>query len=369
VTFLDPLLDRLAAFEPTNMPVLSLYLNTSPDQHGRDDYASFLRKELKATGKTIPLRSPERSSFERDTKRITTPEHEILKATTEALREHDGESDAEQVGHLLDQFRARQLAVVGAQATIEALTRGQVDTLIVGASAQLRTFPSSRTRHCWLMSVASAPCCGTDCESSSRARRVPAFQREPTTNGADTDMSKNNVNPNHYKVAGRARQGEDIAQARHRQKYAEALVRERTEKSVRSRKAAAPAGKASAGTGPTSSAKAAARKTGAALLQTPPGHKRGHNLVPGSTEASAKLPKTARATTRKTTAAAPPLSAKQAATRASVNLQRTDKRGKRSTAQKRASSRHEFDPMPATKAVPGAFGKEPSPPRPPVRKR
>jgi peptide chain release factor subunit 1 len=303
MTLLDPLLDRLAAFEPTTLPVLSLYLNTSADQHGRDDYASFLRKELKVAGTTLPLRSPERTSFERDTERITaylsdvllpssngvalfacagandffehvqldapierhqlyladrphvyplarlsgqfppyatliadtnaarlfvfgggatmrsdqvegikvsrssvggwsqaryqrhienyhlhhakelvdaleqvvredgveqivlagndviipvllnqlpthlsdriidilrlditTPEHEILKATTEAVRAHDGETDAQQVGHLLDQFRARQLAVVGAQATIAALTLGQVDTLIVSAS-------------------------------------------------------------------------------------------------------------------------------------------------------------------------------------------------------------------------------------------
>jgi hypothetical protein len=37
-------------------------------------------------------------------------------------------------------------------------------------------------------------------------------------------MSKSNVNPNHYKVAGRERQGEDIAQARHKQKHAEGLV-------------------------------------------------------------------------------------------------------------------------------------------------
>ncbi len=303
MTYLDPLLDRLAAFEPTTLPVLSLYLNSSPDQHGRDDYAAFLRKELKAAGKTLPLRSPERASFERDQQRITaylsevlrpssngvalfacagaddffepvqldapikrhqlyvadrphvyplarlsdqfppyaaliadtnaarlfvfgrgatmrsdrvegtkvsrssvggwsqaryqrhienyhlhhakelvdalervvredgveqivlagdeviipvlldqlptyltdriidilrlditTPEHEILKATADALRGHDEETDAQQVGHLLDQFRARQLAVVGAQATIAALTLGQVDTLIVTAS-------------------------------------------------------------------------------------------------------------------------------------------------------------------------------------------------------------------------------------------
>lgn len=303
MTHLGPLLDRLAAFEPTTMPVLSLYLNTSSDQHGRDDYGSFLRKELKTAGSTFPLRSPERTSFERDAERITaylsdelrpssnvvalfacagadgffehvqlnapmeghrlhvsdrphlyplarltdqylpyaaliadtnaarlfvfargatmhsgqvtgtkvsrssvggwsqaryqrhvenyhlhhakelvdavervvredgveqivlagddvimpvlrdqlpghltgriidvlrlgitTPEHEILQATTEALRELDGRTDAQQVSHLLDQYRAGQLAVVGAQATIAALTLGQVDTLLVSAS-------------------------------------------------------------------------------------------------------------------------------------------------------------------------------------------------------------------------------------------
>ncbi|MDQ3489139.1 MAG: hypothetical protein M3468_15590 [Acidobacteriota bacterium] len=42
-------------------------------------------------------------------------------------------------------------------------------------------------------------------------------------------MSKSNVNPNHYKVAGRERQGEAILQERHRQKFARSLVRERFE--------------------------------------------------------------------------------------------------------------------------------------------
>jgi hypothetical protein len=49
-------------------------------------------------------------------------------------------------------------------------------------------------------------------------------------------MSKSNVNPNHYKVAGRERQGEDITQARHKQKHAESVVRQRTEPGARSRK-------------------------------------------------------------------------------------------------------------------------------------
>ena len=42
-------------------------------------------------------------------------------------------------------------------------------------------------------------------------------------------MSKHNVNPDQYKVAGRERQGEDILQARNKQKLAQSVVRERFE--------------------------------------------------------------------------------------------------------------------------------------------
>jgi hypothetical protein len=42
-------------------------------------------------------------------------------------------------------------------------------------------------------------------------------------------MSKSNVNPDHYKMAGRERQGEDILQTRHRQRRAQILARERFE--------------------------------------------------------------------------------------------------------------------------------------------
>jgi hypothetical protein len=42
-------------------------------------------------------------------------------------------------------------------------------------------------------------------------------------------MSKSNVNPDHYKAAGRERQGENILQERHRQKHAQSLARERFE--------------------------------------------------------------------------------------------------------------------------------------------
>ena len=64
------ILDRLAAFEPTELPVLSLYLNAQSDQHGRDNFMPFVRKEFRSRQKTYPLRSPERLSFDRDTERI-----------------------------------------------------------------------------------------------------------------------------------------------------------------------------------------------------------------------------------------------------------------------------------------------------------
>jgi peptide chain release factor subunit 1 len=67
---LNQLLDRLAVFTPTELPVLSLYLNAQADQHGRDSFASFVRKELPTRAKTYPLRSPARESVDRDTERI-----------------------------------------------------------------------------------------------------------------------------------------------------------------------------------------------------------------------------------------------------------------------------------------------------------
>lgn len=133
-------------------------------------------------------------------------------------------------------------------------------------------------------------------------------------------MSKSNVNPNHYKVAGRERQGEDIAQIRYKQQLAENLARRRSEPGVIFRNAAP--------------------------VQNP-----------ASPSAVNKQ------TARKTAGAAPKLTSRQAAKKASVNLQRADKPGKRSTAQKRASSRHDVDPIPATRPVSGAFGKAPSPRR------
>ena len=64
-------LGRLAAFEPAPYPVISLYLNTQPNERGRDNFQAFLRKELKARAQTYPARSPERAMLDRDLERIT----------------------------------------------------------------------------------------------------------------------------------------------------------------------------------------------------------------------------------------------------------------------------------------------------------
>ena len=69
---LENALRELARFTPTTMPVLSAYLNAKPDQHGRDNFWPFLRKELRARAAAYPLGSPERQSFDRDAKRITS---------------------------------------------------------------------------------------------------------------------------------------------------------------------------------------------------------------------------------------------------------------------------------------------------------
>lgn len=68
---LDELLERLAAFEPTGFPFITLYLDARSTD-GRVGYDSFVRKELAERAKTYAPNSSERESFERDAARITT---------------------------------------------------------------------------------------------------------------------------------------------------------------------------------------------------------------------------------------------------------------------------------------------------------
>jgi peptide subunit release factor 1 (eRF1) len=65
-------LDRLARFEPVPYPVVSLYLNTQPNERGRDQFQTFVRQEFKARSRTYPPGSPERQSLDKDLERIAT---------------------------------------------------------------------------------------------------------------------------------------------------------------------------------------------------------------------------------------------------------------------------------------------------------
>jgi peptide subunit release factor 1 (eRF1) len=72
-TTMEEPLARLVAFEPTTLPVVSVYLNTQSDQHGRTpDAAPYLHREFKALARTWAPGSPERHSFDRDVERIVS---------------------------------------------------------------------------------------------------------------------------------------------------------------------------------------------------------------------------------------------------------------------------------------------------------
>ena len=64
------LVELLSIFEPIGYPVISLYLNAQPDEHGHDSFHTFVRNELRERAKTFPSGTPERESFDRDVERI-----------------------------------------------------------------------------------------------------------------------------------------------------------------------------------------------------------------------------------------------------------------------------------------------------------
>jgi len=69
---LDERLKALAVLEPSPFPVISLYLDLRPNQHGRDDFGAFVRKVLPERLRGLPQPSIERDSVERDIERIQT---------------------------------------------------------------------------------------------------------------------------------------------------------------------------------------------------------------------------------------------------------------------------------------------------------
>ncbi len=67
---LQDIIERLADFEPVDLPFISLYLNAQANEHGRADFERFLRKEFGNLLRTYDAQSPAFASFERDVERI-----------------------------------------------------------------------------------------------------------------------------------------------------------------------------------------------------------------------------------------------------------------------------------------------------------
>jgi peptide chain release factor subunit 1 len=62
-------LDRLAAFEPTDLPFLSIYVDARPDNTGREHWQASLRKELGERAKSYGRRTAARADFDADAER------------------------------------------------------------------------------------------------------------------------------------------------------------------------------------------------------------------------------------------------------------------------------------------------------------
>jgi peptide subunit release factor 1 (eRF1) len=62
---------------------------------------------------------------------IHASEQDVLAATLEKLQEQEATTSAEKVDRLMQQYRARGLAVAGIEETLEALDKGQVEELLI----------------------------------------------------------------------------------------------------------------------------------------------------------------------------------------------------------------------------------------------
>ena len=82
---LEAQFQRLLDFEPTTLPVISLYLNTQPDNHGRDSFEGFIQRQFASRARTFAGGSPEAESFSRDSARIQQYLEKELKPSANGL--------------------------------------------------------------------------------------------------------------------------------------------------------------------------------------------------------------------------------------------------------------------------------------------
>ena len=65
-------LDKVLNFEPNGDQVISVYLNTEPNENGQKVFDVFLRKQISEHGAVIPEDSPERQAYDAAVEKINT---------------------------------------------------------------------------------------------------------------------------------------------------------------------------------------------------------------------------------------------------------------------------------------------------------
>jgi peptide subunit release factor 1 (eRF1) len=68
---------------------------------------------------------------------IHASDQDVMAATLEKLQDQEASTAAEKVDRLMNQYRARGLAVVGLHETLEALANGQVEELLISGALEL----------------------------------------------------------------------------------------------------------------------------------------------------------------------------------------------------------------------------------------
>jgi peptide subunit release factor 1 (eRF1) len=76
---------------------------------------------------------------------IHASEQDVLAATLEKLQEQEARTTAEKVDRLMQQYRARGLAVAGPEETLEALANGQVEELLISGALEEESHPQPET--------------------------------------------------------------------------------------------------------------------------------------------------------------------------------------------------------------------------------
>jgi peptide chain release factor subunit 1 len=109
----EQMLKRLVGFNPTELPVISLYLDGGANDQGKHDFGAFVHKQLSSRARTYPAHSPQRDSFEEDFVRIERFLENEFRPSTQGLAIFAcaGAGDFFEAGQFEAPFKRNQLFV------------------------------------------------------------------------------------------------------------------------------------------------------------------------------------------------------------------------------------------------------------------